>query len=169
MDYQARPRVIEAIAVVGALLVGLGAGYAMAPRSVAGTSNANELEIPGNAVNLAVAAGPMPDMYHFVIGGLLNPTLVLTKGANVTVYFRNIDTDMEHSMVFTSQAPPYTGISNFTLAFPGGETANATTGVPPGGSAVFSFVARASGTYWYVCGIPGHAANGMYGKLIVQG
>ena len=150
-----------ALLVVG-LVIGLGVGYLIAPRPTPPAPE-NVIETSGSTVHLAVLSGPG---LAFTIGGLKNPTVVVDRGANVTVYLRNIDS-MPHSFVVVAQGPTY-GAEPPSAAFPGAETPMAMDGTMPGENATASFVASTTGTYYYVCHVLGHAAGGMYGKFEVR-
>lgn len=165
-DGLATRTVAVAIALVLGVIMGSILGYLVVPRPPS-TPGSSTIIIPGMSVQLAVAGGPMPDMYRFVIGGIVNATAEVQLDANVTVYFVNIDTELDHSMVITSQPPPYAATPNVQPAFPGSETRDPTVGIPPGANVSFSFTASAPGTYWYLCEVPGHAASGMYGRIVV--
>ena len=52
--------------------------------------------------------------------------------------------------------------------FAGAESANAEAGLAYGRSQVFRFVADRPGSFLIACAVPGHAAAGMYVKLVVQ-
>ena len=52
-------------------------------------------------------------------------------------------------------------------AFDGASTSDARDGLPPGGSAAFSFSATTLGTYRIVCLVPGHEQAGMWDVLEV--
>jgi rusticyanin len=107
------------------------------------------------------------------IAGLVNPTVVIRRGAQVTVDFFNADTDQKtlHGWRLTTTRPPYPHnvLTVTTLAFPGavavpihGETAHKWL------AETLHFTASRAGTYYYMCQVPGHAQKGMYGKLLVQ-
>ncbi len=154
--------------LIAGLAIGTGLGYVIAPKSQPAPSAENTILISGSQVHLSVLAGPMADMPAFVVGGLENPTLQVQPGTQIMVHFLSIDTDLYHSLVFVSQAPPYSASFTAQPAFSGAQTTNPIAGLPPGGNATFSFTASTAGTYWYVCGMPGHASSGMYGKFLVQ-
>ena len=52
--------------------------------------------------------------------------------------------------------------------FAGAESPNAEAGVASGRSQVFRFSASRAGNYLIACAVPGHAASGMYVRLVVQ-
>ncbi|MCL8208890.1 MAG: hypothetical protein K6V97_12605 [Actinomycetia bacterium] len=123
-------------------------------------------------VQLDVVGSPMGQKDEtFRIAGLVNPTIVVPKGATIHVTFVNADPDMSHNFVVTPAMPPfaYGAMMQAALAFPG-----ALTPVlgPSSGNAMqvvdASFIATSSGRYTYLCTVPGHAEHGMYGSLVVQ-
>ena len=107
----------------------------------------------------------------FVIGGLVNPTLVVKSGTQLHVTLVNLDEDMAHNFVVTTSGPPYSampmmgngGFLNKMPVLPNEEKQQ--------GYAyeyTDSITLSQPGTYWYICTYPGHAEEGMYGKIIVQ-
>lgn len=54
-------------------------------------------------------------------------------------------------------------VHNFTLTALG-----ISRNVPPGGTVQVSFTAPPAGTYYFLCDVPGHAADGMVGRLVVR-
>jgi len=173
---------LAAILLIVGLVVGLGVGYLIAPAPQA--SQERVLDLSGSAVELTVHAGHLNGKFSFLISGshmdhlegeflspiegLLNPTVRVKTGANVTVNFRNVDWDMPHSMGFVAQGPPYGADPPEDMAFPGAETPMVHVGTNSDVNEVFAFTATPAGTYWYVCHVPGHAAAAMYGKFVVS-
>ena len=107
----------------------------------------------------------------FVIGGLINPTLTVKSGTLMRITLINLDEDMPHNFVITRSSPPYStmpvmgngGILNTMPFLPNQDTQK--------GNAyeyTDSVALNQAGTYWYVCTYPGHAEEGMYGKIVVQ-
>ena len=123
-------------------------------------------------VRLGVLASPPdgPDL-TFRIAGLVNPTIVVPRGATVTVQLVNDDPDMSHNWALTAAQAPFSFMTMMTgPAFAGASSAplgDPTSAVLP--SETFSFTASAAGTYTYLCQVPGHAAQGMYGTFQVVG
>ncbi|QSO52838.1 plastocyanin [Alicyclobacillus curvatus] len=134
----------------------------------------NSITYTGDSVRIVVFGGAMSDnktgpAEKFVIGGLVNPTLHVSKGANVTFELVNEDSDMAHGLEVSTAGPPYGymsmmqgGIYSGSVVAPipeadGNNVSMATT----------SFTASQSGTFYYLCQYPGHAAKGMYGKIII--
>jgi rusticyanin len=107
------------------------------------------------------------------IAGMVNPTVHIHTGAQVTVHFFNADADKDtwHGWLLTTARPPYPRqvAQRVPLAFPGagarpvhGETAHRWFG------RTVHFIAARAGTYYYLCQVPGHARMGMYGELVVR-
>lgn len=169
---------VAAILLIIGLVTGLGLGYLVAPAPQ--RSPENVLDLPASAVQLSVSAGHLDGTFGFLIagshvdgafwspiGGMMSPTVRVRAGANVTVYFTNVDPDMPHSMGFVTQGPPYGTDPTEDLAFPGGGSREPHTGTMPNDVEIFAFTATSAGTYWYVCHVAGHAAAAMYGKFVV--
>lgn len=149
----------------------LGMGNAI-PRGASVDRAHNRVLFSVRNVQLDVVASPPGQKDEtFRIAGLVDPTVVVPEGAVVHVTFVNADPDTVHDFVVTPAAPSAYGVMmSAPVAFPG-----ALTPVlgPSSGHAVqrvdASFVATRSGTYKYLCTVPGHAEEGMYGSLVVQG
>jgi rusticyanin len=109
----------------------------------------------------------------FVIGNMIDPTLVLKAGTALNITSINLDVDMAHSFVIMRTGPPYSympmhnmmsgGIVAFMPVLPNADEKD-------GYAYELSYQITLSqpGTYWYVCTYPGHAEDGMYGKIIVS-
>ena len=134
-------------------------------------SSANRITFTTTSVNLVVAASPSMPAENFRIAGLTNPTVVVPKGAKVTVTFVNADSDMAHGLVVSASraASSWMPMMSAPQAFSGsavwflGESTSA--GMHTG---TVSFTAATPGAYEYLCPVPGHAQKGMAGNLIVR-
>lgn len=153
------------VLLAAGLLVGGGIGYVL-PRGPPPTPS-NVLSITGSSVYVSVLAGP-GGQFDWSVGGLTNPTIEIERGANVTVYFRNIDPTVPHSWTLVAQGPPYAAEAPEDIAFPGAATPMHHMGTPSGGNETVTFTASSAGTYWYLCHVAGHAAAGMFGQLTVK-
>jgi rusticyanin len=130
----------------------------------------NTITFTGTSASLTVLASPSdgPDE-TFRIAGLTNPTLVMPRGAQVTLQLINADAGMPHNWLVTSAQPPFPT----TVMMAGPVAFGAVTPVlgeaGPAGmpSTTLSFTASVSGRYTYLCSVPGHAQAGMYGTLVV--
>jgi len=94
-------------------------------------------------------------------------TFTIPVGAHVVVRYTN-PSAIPHSAVITPLAD-HSLTGNFPLAFPGSASPNAASGVASlKAPQTFSFVASKAGQYALVCGVPGHAAGGMWDTVIVS-
>lgn len=132
----------------------------------------NRISFSTSAVRLIVVGSPsgQPDE-TYRIAGMVNPTIEVPKGTTVHLTFINADPDMPHNLLVTRAAPPfgYGVMMQSPVAFPGA----ATSVLPPAAATSWpavetSFVANATGTFTYLCTVPGHAEQGMYGRLVVK-
>ncbi|HEY5455949.1 MAG TPA: sulfocyanin-like copper-binding protein [Acidothermaceae bacterium] len=133
---------------------------------------ANRLTFTGKTVHYAAIASPTggPDE-TFRVAGLVNPTIVVPNGARVTIDVINSDPDTSHGLVVTSAQAPFSSMPMISAppAFLG--AAVWFLGNPTSAGmheATLSFAASESGTYSYLCAVPGHAQKGMVGTFVVQ-
>ena len=139
-------------------------------------SHVNSTVYINSSTSLLVMAGPMnaPSMYSFEIQGLFNPTIVIKEGVTINFTVVNIDTDSEHNFVLSGQSPPYSYMGSMGSMGSGGyDSMTSMSFLPPTNSGHFyyynvSYGFSQTGTYWYLCTYPGHAENGMYGKIVVE-
>jgi rusticyanin len=129
--------------------------------------------MPDNATNLT---GMQPPSYAkddvFVIGGLIDPTLYIPKGATVHMTVVNLDDDMYHDLVVTTLSPPYPYMimqgmmwgGDFLYMMPVLSPANYIAGW----AAYYSYTVTipSATNLWYLCTYPGHAEGGMYGEIV---
>ncbi|MCL4545012.1 MAG: plastocyanin/azurin family copper-binding protein [Chloroflexi bacterium] len=151
------------------------AARALAQQLAAGADinrQTNTVTYRAAALELVALASPdgQKDM-TWNVDGLVNPTVVVPKGAQVTVHFFDADTGTPHGWELTSTPPPYPSMvmMDAQVAFPGafampvrGATAQQWSG------RTLQFTVTTAGTFYYLCPVPGHARQGMYGTLIVQ-
>ena len=116
-----------------------------------------------------VASPPTADM-KFRAAGIDNPTIEVPAGAQITLEFINGDSDMAHMWLLqigdsgpASVQPGWGGGAHVAATPPLGDPTSA--GQP---AETISFTAPPPGTYHYDCPFPGHAAQGMYGRFVVQ-
>lgn len=132
----------------------------------------NSVEFYGKNVSIPIVASPKntTDMYSFGVYGLINPTIIVYKGAKVTMHLANEDDDMSHNIAIVNNPPPYPYMS---MMFNVRIFENSY--IPPlpesKGGKYFklsnSFTVSKTGTFYFICQIMGHAYRGMYGKFVV--
>ena len=133
---------------------------------------ANTVTFTGTTVDLTVLASPASGKdLTFRIAGLVNPTISVPTGTNVTMTLINADPDMAHGVTITDAAPPYSWMPMMaaTPAFP--DASIWFLGDPTSAGmheATVQFSATSTGTYYYICAVPGHAQKGMYGTFTVS-
>jgi len=132
----------------------------------------NRITFGSSPVHLTVVASPPrnPDE-TFRAGGLVNPTVAVPQGAQVTVTLVNADPDTAHGLVVTSTgaASSYMPMMTTPDAFSGAAVwflGNPTSAGMHEGS--MTFTASIPGTYQYICPVPGHAQKGMVGSFVVE-
>lgn len=131
---------------------------------------ANSITFTGREVQLAILAAPAdgPDE-TFRLAGLTNPTIVVPSGAQVTLRLINADEGMPHNWLLTSDQGPFPYM--VMMSTPAERDAVTKTLAPATSKAMaattISFRAPAAGRYTYLCSVPGHAEEGMYGTFLV--
>jgi rusticyanin len=122
-------------------------------------------------VTITVLASPSMPAESFRIAGMTDPSVSVPAGAHVTIEVINADSDMAHGLVIMpvgaarSYMPMMTAGPRFSgsaLWFLGKPT---TAGMHEG---ALTFTATTSGSYQYLCPVPGHAQKGMAGAFTVR-
>jgi len=133
----------------------------------------NSLTFSGTAVHLVALASPSggPDE-TFRIAGLVDPTVSVKAGVQVSIEVVNADPDTAHGLVVaaTGSASSWMPMMTTRPAFSG--SAVWFLGNPTSAgmhSSTLSFTATTAGTYQYLCAVPGHAQKGMVGTFVVTG
>lgn len=161
----------------------------------AGTLTPNgSVRFSGTRIEIPViAVEPGKPDTTFEVHGKVNPTLIVPAGAKLRFVLANADTGMPHGLDVTLSAPPYGVLPHLPMmagtmmnsksmrrSMMGGavmmkKSAAATGTVNPKADGRKSLAVKKTGwftlkpgTYYYVCPIPGHAKQGMYGKIIVR-
>lgn len=146
------------------------------PRNIVLIKGENMVVVNASYAEIPVFMNSENGKYLFTIYDLKNPTIIVKKNTRLRMIVVNIDKDTPHSLAIVSNPPPYPyliHIIHYNIAFPGASTPKPMIGLPPvrGNNYpiwLMEFTASSPGTYYYVSLVPGHAARGMYGKLIVQ-
>ena len=89
-----------------------------------------------------------------------NPTIMANVGDKIVFDVVN-DGKSFHSFGVTAAEEGFEGI------FPGSEIAAATNPLKPGEGGSSEFIPTESGTYYYICTVPGHRMQGMVGEIVV--
>ena len=124
------------------------------------------------SVSLVAVASPAggPDE-TFRIAGLTDPAIVVPAGARVSIQVVNADPDTAHGLVVTASQDTTSPMPMMTSrpAFAG--SALWFLGDPTSAgmhTATITFTAATSGSYRYLCPVPGHAQKGMTGTFTVR-
>jgi rusticyanin len=133
-------------------------------------ARSDTITFTGTTVSFTVVAiaPDAPDM-TFRVAGLTDPTIVVPAQARVTVRFINNDTDEAHGWLVTSNQPPFTFGQPAVPAIAGASAG--VIGDPVSGddgASTINFTAGSTGSYQYICPMPGHAQMGMHGSFIVR-
>ena len=131
----------------------------------------NHITLSGRSVHLVVLAGPSGNLHDtFRIAGLIDPTIVVQSGARVSIEVVNADSEAAQGLVIAaagsahsrmpmiSATPSFTGSALWFLGNPTSAGMHAGT---------LTFTATKSGTFQYLCPVPGHAREGMVGAFVV--
>jgi rusticyanin len=144
---------------------------ARVPTGATADRSADRLTFSGRRIAFTVLASPTMPAENFRVAGLTDPTLVVPRGARVTIHVVNADDDMAHGLVITpggSSATPYLPMTTASPAFRGAAVwflgGSTSAGMH---EATMTFTASVSGDYRYVCPVPGHAQEGMVGAFVV--
>lgn len=142
------------------LLLSLGGAFAAAPVMTMGKNVTLDLEAGQGMVNNGL---------NFNGGYKSNKTFTVPLGSRVTVKFHNAGM-MPHSFVVTKGGPAPKDAEVEDAVFKGAYgPAEVEKGLKPGGTLSATFTANEAGSYYIVCGMPGHAPAGQYINLVVSG
>jgi rusticyanin len=127
----------------------------------------NTIWVGAGVSRLVFLAAPPGHDEIFVINGLLNPTIHVSKGSQLTVTLANADPDMYHNLDLTTRDPPYSSMPMMSHM-----NGPRTSMLSPSEIGYYwvqdmRIAANSSGQFWYLCEYPDHAAVGMYGSLVI--
>ena len=137
----------------------------------AGTPQNHKLVFSGSRITVpVVAVAPGAPDKTFEIHGKVNPTIVLPADAKVRFKLGNADRGMPHGLAVTRKTPPYPNDAKNKIKPPIAGTGyvsheNSKTSMQVAGT---GWITLKPGTYYYVCPVPTHAHDGMYGKIVVK-
>ncbi len=144
-------------------------GIGLAALLVAMIPATSVLGAAGHTVQLTIVAGKTPADGGFNFNGYGHGGMTVTvpAGWTVVVAFENAAV-LAHSLEvlpFEATQPP---VPPTKPVFAGAATKDLAVGLPKGAKAALSFTADKPGTYEFICAVPGHAAAGMWDKLVVS-
>jgi rusticyanin len=128
----------------------------------------NTIWVGSGVSRLVFVAAPPGHDEIFVINGLLNPTVYLSKGSQLTVTLANADPGMYHNLALTTRDPPYSSMPMMShMSGPG------TSMLSPSEIGYYwvqdmRIALNSPGQFWYLCEYPDHAEDGMYGSLVIS-
>lgn len=137
----------------------------------AGKQENGDLVFTGKHITVPiVAVAPGAPGRTFEVHGQVNPTIVLPAGAKVRFKLGNADNGMPHGLAITPKSPPYPNKVKKEIKPPIAGTGyvnheNSKKSIHVAGT---GWVTLNPGTYYYVCPVPTHAHDGMYGKIVVK-
>jgi len=90
-----------------------------------------------------------------------NPEIIVKAGDSVTIKVTNTGKSFHSFGVVTNPEDFNSIVWNSAIQ-------SASNPLKPGQSGEVTFTAGASGTYYYICTVPGHSVQGMQGKFLVE-
>jgi len=128
----------------------------------------NTIWVGSGVSRLVFVAAPPGHDEVFVINGLLNPTIHVSKGSRLTVTLANADPDMYHNFALTTRDPPYSSMPMMSHM-----SGLRTSMLSPSEIGYFwiqdmRIALNSPDQFWYLCEYPDHADEGMYGSLVIS-
>ena len=160
-------RLTGCLGVVGVLTRALAAQSASPPRI---DSTWLAADVPTKTVQFQLIAGYSGlngalNFNGFGDGGL---TLTVPAGWHVVLHFSNHDGMLPHSAMMIPDGPVPTLTGTTSPAFSQAVTLKLQEGLTSTEQDDLKFVADTAGSYLIICGVPGHAAAGMWIRLKVE-
>jgi len=130
-------------------------------------THAGPTEATGQTITQDLQFIESPDFRNLAFNALPgedgnNPTINMSVGDKVV--FNVVNDGMSfHAFGVTQDAEGFSGV------IPGSEIAAPTNPLKPTEFGTSEFIAGEEGTYYYICTVPGHRAQGMVGEIIVSG
>lgn len=119
-------------------------------------------------LDLLAGQGSANGGLNFNGGAKGDKTFTVPLGSVVTVKFQNLGV-MPHSFVFTKGGAAPKDAEVEDAVFKGAYAPkNVEAGLGPKGTASVTFTANKAGSYYIVCGVPGHAPAGQYINFVVS-
>jgi sulfocyanin len=128
-----------------------------------------EWDAATKTAKLPMVAGVGSTAGGWNFNGHANGSLIVTVpvGATVEMPFYNDDI-VPHSLGIVAGSPTNVPSSPSAPVFPNAITLNFEQGLNTGQKDLVKFTASKAGTYLIVCGVPGHAASGMWVVFVVS-
>lgn len=128
----------------------------------------NTIWVGAGVSRLVFVAAPPGHDEIFVINGLLNPTIHLSRGTQLTMTLTNADPSMYHNLALTTRDPPYSSMP--MMSHMSGPRTSMLSASESGYYWVqdMSITVNFPSQFWYLCEYPGHAEDGMYGSLVIS-
>ena len=129
-------------------------------------THAGPTEATGQTITQDLTFIESPDFRNLAFNALPgedgnNPTINMSVGDKVVFNVVN-DGVSFHAFGVTQDVEGFSGV------IPGSEIAAPTNPLKPTESGTSEFIAGEEGTYYYICTVPGHRAQGMVGEIIVS-
>lgn len=123
----------------------------------------------GHTVQVTMIAGKTQADGGFNFNGYGHGAMTVTvpAGWKVVVAYENA-TVLAHSLEVLPFEATQPAVPPTKPSFTGAATKDLAVGLPKGTKVTFSFTADKPGTYEFTCAVPGHAAAGMWDKLVVS-
>ena len=119
---------------------------------------------------------PNHELPYFMDYGLIDPTLIIHKGSTVNFVFINLASEI-HIFAISPNGPPFNPFTTLSPEALKSDLLYLPALPPPQNfknpfsgsiySVSGSYTFNATGTYYYLCPIPGHAELGMWGEIKV--
>ncbi len=128
----------------------------------------NTIWVGSGMSRLVFVAAPPGHDEIFVINGLLNPTIHVSRGSKLTITVVNEDPGMYHNLALSTREPPHSSMP--MMNHMGGPRTNM---LSPSGTSYYwsqdmAIAKIPPGQYWYLCEYPNHANEGMFGSVIIS-
>lgn len=133
----------------------------------------NRITFTSRTVSVSiVAVADVRASDRFEVAGMFDPELVVPHGAQVTLRLVNSDPDAAHGIVVSTPdtAKVWMPMMSGSAAFPGAAIWALGEADSRGAAmATTSFTVSTAGDFTYLCPVPDHALQGMFGRLTVVG
>ena len=121
-------------------------------------------------VTFEIVAGKNPTNGAWNFNGYANGDLTITvpRTWSVMINFTNRDANVPHSILVSDREPPFPNVFEPQPAIPRAYSAQVVRGLAAGREDTLRFTAEEAGKFTLPCGVPGHAASGMWDWFVVS-